>query len=54
MKDVSQEFTCVFPLNVGWTGVADGEAREWKLLVAIHIEKVTRHRELQSIKEMSL
>lgn len=47
-------FTCVFSLNVWWTGAADTEAGEWKSLVAVHIEKVARHRELHSIKEMSL
>lgn len=43
------ELTCVFPLDVGGAGAADGEAREGKALVTVHIQKVTRHRELQSI-----
>lgn len=41
--------TCVFPLDGGGAGAADGEAGERESLVTVHIEKVTRHRELQSI-----
>lgn len=41
------EFTCELPFDVGkvgWTGVADGEARGWQALVAIEINQISGDR----------